>query len=120
MSYMRVPQVMHDEAVTDAVSVMNQMTLGLGWLNGSLTIRPQIGWHIGRWVISAFYIGQPPPSGCYRVCLFVYVLFVYVFVCSCPCCLFVCLLCVAPDQIHLDTQHSHHTSTLTWNIKLLC
>ena len=81
MSYMCVPQVMHDEAVTDAVSVMNQMTLGLGWLNGSLTIRPQIGWHIGKWVISAFYIWSTTSKW----------LLSSVFVCLCPFCLCVCL-----------------------------
>jgi lysosomal alpha-mannosidase len=46
--------VMHDEAVADAVSVMNQLTLGIGWLNGSLATRPQIGWHIDPFGHSAF------------------------------------------------------------------
>ena len=108
---MRVPQVMHDEAVSDAVSVMNQLTLGLGWLNGSLAIRPQIGWHIGRCMISAFYSWSTISElivviEC--VCLFMSLLFI---------CL---LLCAFPNQIHSDTRHSHLTSTPTWNIKLSC
>ena len=41
-------QVMHDEAVTNAVPVMNQMTIGLDFLNETLGVRPQIGWHIGE------------------------------------------------------------------------
>ena len=41
-------QVMHDEAVTNAVPVMNQMTIGLDFLNRTLGVRPQIGWHIGE------------------------------------------------------------------------
>ena len=41
-------QVMHDEAVTNAVPVMNQMTIGLDFLNKTLGVRPQVGWHIGE------------------------------------------------------------------------
>ena len=44
-------QVMHDEAVTNAVPVMNQMTIGLDFLNRILGVRPQIGWHIGEILI---------------------------------------------------------------------
>ena len=39
---------MHDEAVTNAVPVMNQMTIGLDFLNKTLGLRPQVGWHIGE------------------------------------------------------------------------
>ena len=41
-------QVMHDEAVTNAVPVMNQMTIGLDFLNSTLGVRPRVGWHIGE------------------------------------------------------------------------
>ena len=38
--------VMHDEAVTNAFTILTQMTLGLNYLNDTLHTRPQYEWHI--------------------------------------------------------------------------
>ena len=38
--------VMHDEAVNNAATILNQMTLGLEFLDQMLHVRPKYGWHI--------------------------------------------------------------------------
>lgn len=38
--------VMHDEAVNNAYSIVNQMSLGLRYLNQTLGVRPKYEWHI--------------------------------------------------------------------------
>ncbi len=38
--------VMHDEAVNNAATILNQMALGLKYLNETLSVRPKYEWHI--------------------------------------------------------------------------
>ena len=46
--------VMHDEATTSAFGVLNQMSLGLKFLNESLGTRPRVEWHIDPFGHSIF------------------------------------------------------------------
>ena len=46
--------VMHDEAVTSLRGILNQMTEGLFFLNGTLGVRPRVGWHIDPFGHSSF------------------------------------------------------------------
>lgn len=46
--------VMHDEAVTSAYGIVEQMTLGLTFLNKTLGVRPKVEWHIDPFGHSAF------------------------------------------------------------------
>lgn len=46
--------VMHDEADTSMIGILNQMTEGLIFLNKTLGVRPNVGWHIDPFGHSSF------------------------------------------------------------------
>ena len=48
--------VMHDEADTSMFGILNQMSLGLHFLNTTLEVRPQIEWHIDPFGHSIFML----------------------------------------------------------------